>query len=106
MAISRVHEDIWASELFPQLIKRSEIRTTYIVRLSPLKETSQPPQFTLVPARMDPDPCLHARRILGGTAEVEDGSIRGARVGVCGKESAVSVVEILDEVRGVIPVSD
>lgn len=41
--------------------------------------------------------------ILAGTAEVEDGCVRGVIVGGGGKESVLSVVEVLDEVCGVFP---
>lgn len=47
---------------------------------------------------MDHNPCLYARKILTGVVEVEGGSIREARAGESGKESAISVVEVLDEV--------
>lgn len=47
---------------------------------------------------MDPDPCIHAQRVLRGVAEIEGGSIRSAGAGANGKESALSVIEVLDEV--------
>jgi len=48
---------------------------------------------------------LRAERILTGTAEVEDGYIRSAIAGDNGKESATHVVEVLDEVREILPAS-
>ena len=47
---------------------------------------------------MDHNPCLYAQKILTGVVEVEGGSIREARAGEGGKESAISAVEALDEV--------
>ena len=41
--------------------------------------------------------------ILAGTAEVVDGCIRSAVAGDSGEELTVPVVEVLDEVSGIIP---
>lgn len=48
---------------------------------------------------MDSDPFLHARKILGGRTEIEDGFLHSEEARGSGKESALSVVEVLDEVR-------
>jgi len=49
-------------------------------------------------------PFSYAQRILAGTAEVEGGCIRGVVAGDSGKESVLSVVEVLDEVCDILPV--
>ena len=43
----------------------------------------------------------YAQSILAGTAEVEEGYIVSAVAGDSGKESVLSVVEVLDEVCGI-----
>jgi hypothetical protein len=52
---------------------------------------------------MEFDPCIHAQRILEGKAEVECGFFHTAGAEADGKESALSVVEVLDEVRHTLP---
>lgn len=52
---------------------------------------------------MDYHSCLRAEAILAGTAEVEDGYIRSTTAGDSGKESAIHVVEVLDEVHELLP---
>ena len=54
-------------------------------------------------ADMDHHPQLYAEMIFAGTAELEDGYIRGATAGDCGKETLIPVVEVLDKVRDVFP---
>ena len=56
------------------------------------------------PTQSDMGHHLHsqAESVLAGTAEVEDGQIRGVIAGDNGKESLIPVVEVLDEVRGII----
>ena len=52
---------------------------------------------------MDHHPFSHVQSILAGTAEVEDGCIRGVLIGDGDKESVLSVVEMLDEVCDILP---
>lgn len=52
---------------------------------------------------MNHHPWSYAQSILAGTAEVEDDCIRGTIVGECGKDSVLSVVEVLDEVCDIFP---
>lgn len=47
---------------------------------------------------MDHHPCSYAQSILAGTTEIENGFIPSAVVEDSGKESVLSVVEVLDEV--------
>lgn len=53
---------------------------------------------------MDHYPHSLAESILSGTAEVESGWIRSVTAGDDGKESLFSAVEVLDEVREILPV--
>ena len=68
---------------------------------------NKPPFLLLAVALIQPDmnhhPCSYVQSIFAGTAEVEDGCIRGVIVGDSGKESVLSVVEILDEVCDFFP---
>ena len=71
------------------------VRISWIAQKDPFQGTRSVP----APSHMDSDPFLHARRVLEGTADVEAGFIHSAGVGDSEKESALSVVEVLDEVR-------
>ena len=54
-------------------------------------------------AYMDYSPRSYAEKILAGAAEVEDGFVRNATVEDSGKESVLPVVDVLDEVLGILP---
>jgi hypothetical protein len=58
--------------------------------------------FPSASAHMDPNPCLYyAQRILAGKID-EDSSIHNVGESDSGKESALSVMEVLDEVRNTL----
>jgi len=71
---------------------------------APQKSQLREPRSLPAAAHMDHLSCLYAQRILAGTADVEGGCIRGVVAGDNGKESVHSVVEVLDEVCGILPV--
>ena len=48
------------------------------------------------------NPCLHVQSVLASIAEAGDGSIRSTEVGDSDKGSALSVVEMLDRVSGIL----
>lgn len=54
------------------------------------------------PPRMARNPYLNVQRILASIAEAGDGSIRSTEVGDGDKGSALSVVEMLDRVSGIL----
>ena len=54
---------------------------------------------------MDPDPCQHARQILKGLPGVGDDSIGRVKAKDSGESSALSVVQVLDEVRHIFQAS-
>jgi len=54
---------------------------------------------------MERDPCRLAETILAGTAEVESGYIHTTAAGDDGKESVIHIVEVLHEVREILPAS-
>jgi hypothetical protein len=86
---------IWGAEIY-RAHKGKECQ-----RFGFLKSVGRERLVPPAPAHMDRNPFLHAQRILAGTAEVDGGFVHSAGGG--GKESVLSVVEVLDEVRNVFP---